>query len=280
MQILDIVSWIIDEDRQAPGTRPKHWVVNPDDGTQALFKLPRENTGEAWAEQIASKIGQIIGFRTPETCLATSGDSVGSLSLNFIKTGDEFFEGGDLISRIYTAFDRYSLVDYNIDVIVEVLQEYGLEKDFLGIPVFDAFIGNQDRHCDNWGIIRSRETFELAPLYDNGCSLGHLVRDEDIPDILRDEEQFLGFIRRGKSMIGLPGRKKPKYLDLLTHIQMKYPNEVLKNLARLESLTDSAMIAFLNEVPDAYMSAIKKDFVHILINKRKKWIFNWRRDVG
>lgn len=236
--------------------------------------------GGLFGSYIASKIGRVIGFRTPETSLAISGDSVGSLSLNFIKTGDEFFEGGDLISRIYTDFDRYSLIDYNIDVIFEILQEYGLDMDFLGIPFFDAFIGNQDRHCDNWGIIRSRDTFELAPLYDNGCSLGHLVKDEDIPGILRDEERFLGFIRRGKSLIGLPDRKKPKYLDLLTHIRMKYSNEVLKNLDRLDSLTDSACIAILNEVPDAYMSAIKKDFVHFLINKRKNWIFNWRRDVG
>ncbi|GLG01255.1 hypothetical protein Alches_12940 [Alicyclobacillus hesperidum subsp. aegles] len=280
MQILDIAGWVIDEDRQAPGTRPKRWVVNPDDGTQWLFKLPRENTGEAWAEQIASKIGRAIGLKTPETSLAISGDSVGSLSLNFIKPGDEFFEGGDLISRMYTAFDRYSLNDYNISVIVEVLQEYGLDKDFMAIPVFDAFIGNQDRHCDNWGIIRSRDTFKLAPLYDNGCSLGHLVKDEDIPDMLRDEERFLGFIRRGKSLIGLPDRKKPKYLELLTHIQMKYPNVVFKNLECLESLTDSALIAILNEVPDAYMSPIKKDFVHHLINKRKNWILNWRRNVG
>lgn len=44
--------------------------------------------------------------------------------------------------------------------------------------VFDALIGNTDRHQDNWGLIFSMQedrptAARLAPLFDNGTSLGH-----------------------------------------------------------------------------------------------------------
>ncbi len=51
---------------------------------------------------------------------------------------------------------------------------------------FDTLIGNTDRHSENWGfLIRwgadGRPSYELAPAFDNGSSLGWIVRDEDLP---------------------------------------------------------------------------------------------------
>ncbi len=95
MPVLDVTHWICDEERQAPGTRSKFWLVNPGDGKKWLFKLPYENTGEAWAETVASKLGTLLTIQTAETGLACYEGSVGSLSLNFAESDDgEFFQGG------------------------------------------------------------------------------------------------------------------------------------------------------------------------------------------
>jgi hypothetical protein len=58
MSLFDVSQWEKDEERQASGTRQKFWLVNPMDKRRYLFKIPKENTGEGWAEVVASKIGQ------------------------------------------------------------------------------------------------------------------------------------------------------------------------------------------------------------------------------
>jgi hypothetical protein len=52
-----------------------------------------------------------------------------------------------------------------------------------GTLALDAIIGNTDRHTENWGfLIRpgSPVNYELAPAFDNGTSLGHIIREEDL----------------------------------------------------------------------------------------------------
>lgn len=39
--------------------------------------------------------------------------------------------------------------------------------------LFDALIGNTDRHQDNWGFVFRPDSIRLSPLFDNGTSLGH-----------------------------------------------------------------------------------------------------------
>jgi hypothetical protein len=47
--------------------------------------------------------------------------------------------------------------------------------------VFDSLIGNTDRHPENWGLLRYLENgnsrMAMAPLYDNGTSLGYNVQE-------------------------------------------------------------------------------------------------------
>ena len=46
------------------------------------------------------------------------------------------------------------------------------------ILIFDALVGEQDRHEENWGIIRKDGTYKLSPLYDNGDNLLRQFYDE------------------------------------------------------------------------------------------------------
>lgn len=55
--------------------------------------------------------------------------------------------------------------------------EPGWRQWWIDALLFDALIGNTDRHQDNWGLIFTRTEqvarCRLAPLFDNGTSLGH-----------------------------------------------------------------------------------------------------------
>jgi hypothetical protein len=63
---------------------------------------------------------------------------------------------------------------------MKVLCDFQLELEFIIIPVFDAFIGNQDRHCYNWGIIDEKNGYRLAPIYDSGASLGFQLKETEL----------------------------------------------------------------------------------------------------
>ena len=152
--IPDVSGWPGDELTQAPGIRRKFWLMKPGSDSRALFKVPRDNTGEAWGEQVNCKLGKRLGFDTANTKVAVYKGQLGSLSENFVARSDEFFEGGDVLSLFNAEFDRSRLTGYDIDAILTTLDNVGLDRDFLGVPVFDALIANQDRHCDNWGVIR------------------------------------------------------------------------------------------------------------------------------
>lgn len=66
--------------------------------------------------------------------------------------------------------------------------------------MFDALIGNVDRHADNWGFIATtthgdQYSTEMAPLFDNGTSLEYGKLDDALKRISEDLDSY---IKRGR----------------------------------------------------------------------------------
>jgi len=207
--------------------------------------------------------------------LARFEGTVGVLSENFRSIDEEFFVGGDLFLEFCPDFDRESLDHYHVDMLFRVLTKYDLCASFIQVIVFDALIANQDRHCDNWGVLVNRHGVHLAPIYDNGSSLGFQLTKDDVIKKLHDEEMFRAFTRRSRSIIGLRGKKKPKTLDLLTEIANRYPLECADAVERLEWITEPVVQQVLQLIPDQIMPEIYKVWVCKLVLYRKEWLQNW-----
>jgi hypothetical protein len=67
-------------------------------------------------------------------------------------------------------------------------------------------IGNTDRHSENWGFLIQQQQqdatrYALAPAFDNGTSLGFVIRDEDLGRVIRPD-RFAEYIRRGRHHYG------------------------------------------------------------------------------
>lgn len=244
-----------------------------------MFKIPRENTGEAWAEKISSELGKLLGLNMMDVHLAVRENTLGIIAKNFTSGSDEFYEGGDLFQAIMEDFDRYRLENYTFRNIVRALEDFELDRDFVVIPVFDALIGNQDRHCDNWGIIASDANYKLAPIYDNGASLGFQLKEERIKLMFQDLNMFQAFTNRSHSLIGIDEKKKPKHLELLTVIFRQYSKEIDNAINNLSVLNKNNIVNILDKVPDSIMSELFKEWVLRLLLYRKEWLLNWRREV-
>ncbi|MGG3845345.1 HipA domain-containing protein [Aeribacillus composti] len=172
-------------------------------------------------------------------------------------------------------FDRYSLKYYDFPNIIKVLSEFSLERDFIQIPIFDALIANQDRHCDNWGIIVYRAGYQLAPIYDNGASLGYQLQEERILKMFQDQRMFTAFTNRSYSLIGLPDKKKPKYRELLNFIYQLYPQETKEMVERISQINEKQILVILNEISEEAMSKVLKRMGIKIITISKRVANNW-----
>lgn len=152
--IYDLSNWRRDYELNASGTREKYWLIHPRTSERYLFKLPREGTGEVWAEKVASEIGKMLGLEMMDVFFAIHNRRTGVLLKKFQTAKEEFFDGGDLLKAVIDQFDSQNLQGYNLENIIQCLKPLGLEKEFIKMIIFDTVIANQDRHCENWGIIK------------------------------------------------------------------------------------------------------------------------------
>ncbi|MEJ9280882.1 HipA domain-containing protein [Ureibacillus thermosphaericus] len=261
MEIMDISQWKEDLNKQISGTREKYWVIEPNTSQEYMFKIPTENTGEAWAEKVSSEIGKLLGLSIMEVHLAVRQNIHGVLAKKFTTGTEELYEGGDLITTVVEDFNRYKLDNYSFENISKALAELQLDKDFIVIPIFDALIGNQDRHCDNWGIIATRTDYRLAPIYDNGASLGFQLKEERIKMMFKDQKMFEAFTNRSYSLIGIGSKRKPKYLELLTFIRGQYSKQVDEAVDCLSMLNANNIQKILDTIPTSSMNDIYKEWV-------------------
>lgn len=277
--MIDTSLWIRDIKSQASGTRTKFWLLepesDPENATKYLFKIPTEGTGGHWAEFVASSVGANLGFHTAKVELAMHKGNVGTISKNFLSKTEELYEGGDLFLARFEDFDRRSLTYYELPYIIDLLAAYNLEKDFVALPVFDALIANNDRHCDNWGVLSGSNGIRMAPIYDNGSSLGFNEIAEKKRKMLTDDKMLSGFCNRGRPSIGLPNRKRPKHFELLSFLHYHLPGELELAVKRLEQLNKGILLTIVNDIPNDIMNDLDKEWVIRLLLYRKAWILNW-----
>ena len=99
--------WLLDEPEEEMGSKRKFWY-REEDGSDWLFKFPRPNTGEHWAEKIAAEVANLLGIPHAPVELARFGNDRGSTSESFTPKGYELVHGNQLLERV--------VFDYNPDV--------------------------------------------------------------------------------------------------------------------------------------------------------------------
>jgi len=179
------------------GSKTKFWVRIVEDNEEEdwLFKIPRENTGEHWAEKVAAKVGKILNIPCAHVELAKFEGTNGSCSKSFInkKKKPELIHGNEILSGRVIGYEKnkkYGQRDHTYTNIREAISRTGNEseaeralKHFAGYIVLDALIGNTDRHHENWALLRwtdkDKQTYHvLAPSFDHASSLGRVLLDK------------------------------------------------------------------------------------------------------
>lgn len=175
------------------GTKFKFWYEN----NTKLFKEGRPGTGEDWAEKVACEICNLIGLPHATYDLATWENRRGVISENFLPTGYSLLHGNQLLVKVvdseYPATKFHKVRQHTLKVVLRIVGvldaplgfepfpgvESGLDV-FLGYLLLDAWIGNNDRHHQNWALVFTpQQELHLAPTFDHASSLGRIESDDE-----------------------------------------------------------------------------------------------------
>lgn len=130
-----------------------------------ILKLSREYPELARSEYLCNQIGKTLGLDIPKShllCLFNERDSF--ISYNFMQ--DYKDSNLEHIWHFLTKNDQFTL-EVLLKIIEKQTGRLSEIRKFIKICLFDALIGNHDRHGRNLGLISTVNGYVLAPSYDN-----------------------------------------------------------------------------------------------------------------
>ena len=161
------------------GMLGKAWII--ENGTRYLLKSGYKNELlQPFNEVLASEICDRLGFDHVKYALDKYKDTVVSKCPCFIAKDTELIT----CHQIRNNMDKHdSTKDY--EEYIKILEEHGIvdaRTQMENMFILDFLIINEDRHLNNFGIIRDVNTLKwlkCAPIFDNGQSLNIQYYDEN-----------------------------------------------------------------------------------------------------
>lgn len=221
---LDVTDWEQDEFVVFPqGARAKSAYISPEAVTEPVLKprwryLLKKSRScypeQFWAEVVAYRIGCLMGVPVPPAFAAIhrATGTVGALIEWFYEEGvQSFIWAGEFLQKIDPNFDRERGSTHCMQDNERLTRSFAvghgetprqLTQDWrqwwVDALLFDGLIGNTDRHQDNWGFVfsPSEPYISLAPLFDNGTSLGSERHEPQFSQW--GEKQFAKYIENGR----------------------------------------------------------------------------------
>lgn len=273
------------------GTKTKYWLHK--NNKLYLLKIGRENTGENWAEKVACELCALLGLPHAHYELAVWKNKKGVLSETVVPPHGRLITGNELLAEIHNTYpkeQRYNVQDHTLGRIYTLLSSQNIllpmnwqspSKDienavdvFLGYLLLDAWIANQDRHHENWGIIHCNEIY-LAPTYDHAASMGQNERDSKREELLttRDQGRSINrYILKARSAIYLSKSEKKPLLtvDVFQQLAKKRQKSAELWLKQLSNISLNQCQNIFNRIPPSEISETAIKFAMKLLELNKK----------
>lgn len=162
---------LLSPDNTSDGWLKKKWTIM--DGKRCLVKGGSGSTQqEPYNEVIASKIMERLGIPHVPYMLIEQEDYPFSVCENFITPQTELITAW-YVMHTQQKLNHISVYQHYVNCC-EALGIRGIVEALDRMIVVDYLIANEDRHQNNFGVIRNAETLEWigpAPIYDSGSSL-------------------------------------------------------------------------------------------------------------
>lgn len=289
------------------GTKYKFWLSSQDDEKEDLiFKQGRPGTGEDWAEKIACELAKIINLPRAEYNLAKYKEMYGVISRKVnSEINSRLVLGNELIEKTYknegiNLTKKERIKEHTIGRVMSYFrataETIGTPQNFnktnnintaldvfIGYLMFDAWIANQDRHDENWGIIRTSDGNSfLSPTFDHGSSMGRNETDDKRATMLTTKDknqQIFIYVKKARSaLFSSTGEQKKPLLTIEAFSHAAKQNTIAASewCERLSSTSDNAILEIINNIPSEIMTEISKEFTFQLLKINKLRIIDSR----
>ncbi|MGE0489772.1 MAG: hypothetical protein AB7S38_11245 [Vulcanimicrobiota bacterium] len=279
------------------GTKSKFWyyIEEPNQKRrQVLFKYARPNTGEDWSEKLGAELGGLLGVSHAHIDLAEFKGKKGTISTSFVPRHGHLHHGNELLFGIDPAYPRAQLRgvhEHTVEAAGKALAkvaslrgwgEMSWSRAFTGILALDAWIGNTDRHHENWGVIElSDGSYLLAPSYDHASSLGRELQEEAVRERLATNDQNRtpeGYATRAKSAFyAASGSQKPiSPIAALAEAKGLWPEDVRHWRGCIGDVSTEKFTSIVNQIPSSRIATCHREFVIRLLQRNKDEICRGR----
>jgi len=281
------------------GTKLKFWFED----YQFLFKVGRENTGDNWAEKVASELCELIRLPHAEYELAVWSKAKGVVSPTFVPVGAQLRHGNELLAKIIRGYEmkkHYGQRKHTLRLVMAIMEDEEIKLPigwsgldgintaadvFIGYLMLDAWIANQDRHHENWALVVVPEdgtrSMHLAPSYDHASSFGSNEPDAKresrltTRDIGRSMEKY---VERARSAFYLmPNSSKPlSTIDAFREAARERPKAVQLWLKQLEGISSSDTRSILERIPKTEITDVAIEFTQKIIELNRERLLKLR----
>lgn len=205
------------------GMLKKAWII--EDGTRYLLKGGYKNEIlQPFHEVLASMICDRLGFNHVPYTLDVYRDTVVSKCPCFINKDTELITA----HQIRNDMKRHDNTD-DYEEYIKKLEENGIpnaREKIENMYILDFIIMNEDRHLNNFGIIRDVNTLkwlDVAPIFDNGMALNIPYYDEN-EVIISGNGRFFYEVKPFDEMIQVVGNIKRIDISKLDDIPECFDN--------------------------------------------------------
>ncbi|MEO8905394.1 MAG: HipA-like protein [Polyangiaceae bacterium] len=287
------------ENREPLGSKKKLWFRDQSSSRpRLLFKYNRSGTGEDWSEKISAELAALLGLPHSLVELATFEGERGAALVDFTEN-DRFalVHGNEVLEFVDPAYPkehRFGAVSHTPGAVLSALAGLGVGLPetnrafpaaiadapdlFVGYLMLDVWIGNTDRHHENWGVLRPREpphqSLILAPSFDHASSLGRELNDASrrapgnpqhgTPVERYAKRAWSGFYASDGS------ERRLTTLEAFTQAAHVRPLAAQAWLGRLQGLAQATVEDAVESVPDANMGPTAKAFACALLGCNAK----------
>lgn len=285
--IITIKNDDIDQQEQL-GSKEKFWCYIEGNDSQWLFKFNQEHTGQHWSEKIAAEIAAVLGMQHAPVELAEFDGRFGSIGESIARNGRQLIHGNQILSGLATGYNtdgRYKLKEYTIENIIISMTKYFQREESININLsvlfgyflFDALIGNTDRHHENWAITQRESDGKLiryvAPSFDHASSLGRELIDQSevhkSKEKILTQNSFQTYAKRARGAIYLStdDQKPARLFELYRFLLENHTNLCQDMHDRICTLQEKTFESIIDNVPNRAMSDTAKQFViRLLMN--------------
>ena len=251
----------------------------------ATWPLYIAKTGHKWypvesiTEHMLNRLGVVFGIRMADSKIAIINGQLRFLSRYFLNPAKETLVHGAEIFAGYLEDQAFveSIEEANLSrkfftmqfVEMAVTKAFPQEKnaimsDLVKLLLFDAMVGNNDRHFYNWAVIQSfdrRKTACFSPAYDTARGLFWNTSDEQLLMRVRQKDvarYVKKYCDNSRPKLGWESVADINHFNLVKEI---FTNEFYITHEEIRTLFRPEMIQTMQET-------IKKEFSHLLSQER------------